>query len=148
MGRITFHVRYADLPENVQLEGCEQAREGWLACAGMETYEAVLEAGPIRMRPVLMTAVSTIFGMRPVALATGDGAEWRNPMGIGGLCWVVIHRVADCFGLGVGHAFERQLERIRTLQIERLRADVELTVEKSQPGQMNEMNGSVEIAAG
>jgi Cu/Ag efflux pump CusA len=29
-----------------------------------------------------MTAVSTIFGMLPVALSTGDGSEWRNPMGI------------------------------------------------------------------
>jgi HAE1 family hydrophobic/amphiphilic exporter-1 len=41
------------------------------------------------MRPVLMTAVSTIFGMLPVAFGTGDGSEWRNPMGliaIGGLC--------------------------------------------------------------
>jgi HAE1 family hydrophobic/amphiphilic exporter-1 len=44
--------------------------------------EAVLEAGPTRMRPVLMTAVSTIFGMLPVAFSTGDGSEWRNPMGI------------------------------------------------------------------
>jgi HAE1 family hydrophobic/amphiphilic exporter-1 len=55
---------------------------------GMPMREAVLEAGPIRMRPVLMTAVSTIFGMLPVAFSSGDGSEWRNPMGviaIGGL---------------------------------------------------------------
>ena len=40
------------------------------------------------MRPVLMTAVSTIFGMLPLALGAGDGSEWRSPMGviaIGGL---------------------------------------------------------------
>jgi hydrophobic/amphiphilic exporter-1 (mainly G- bacteria), HAE1 family len=49
---------------------------------GRSLYEAVLEAGPIRMRPVLMTAVSTIFGMLPVALSHGEGAEWRRPMGI------------------------------------------------------------------
>ena len=56
--------------------------------AGHSLYDAVLEAGPTRMRPVLMTAVSTIFGMLPVALSSGDGSEWRNPMGviaIGGL---------------------------------------------------------------
>lgn len=55
---------------------------------GRSLTEAVLEAGPTRMRPVLMTAVSTIFGMLPVAFSTGDGSEWRNPMGviaIGGL---------------------------------------------------------------
>jgi multidrug efflux pump subunit AcrB len=40
------------------------------------------------MRPVLMTAVSTICGMLPVAFGQGDGSELRNPMGmiaIGGL---------------------------------------------------------------
>jgi HAE1 family hydrophobic/amphiphilic exporter-1 len=55
---------------------------------GRALREAVLEAGPTRMRPVLMTAVSTIFGMLPLALGTGDGSEWRRPMGlvaIGGL---------------------------------------------------------------
>ena len=49
---------------------------------GAALYDAVLEAGPTRMRPVLMTAVSTVFGMLPVALSTGDGSEWRSPMGI------------------------------------------------------------------
>jgi HAE1 family hydrophobic/amphiphilic exporter-1 len=55
---------------------------------GRSLYEAVLEAGPVRLRPVLMTAVSTIFGMMPLAYGSGDGSEWRNPMGvvcIGGL---------------------------------------------------------------
>jgi HAE1 family hydrophobic/amphiphilic exporter-1 len=53
-----------------------------LRARGMPLYEAVLEAGPTRMRPVLMTAVSTIFGMLPLAYGAGDGAEWRAPMGI------------------------------------------------------------------
>jgi HAE1 family hydrophobic/amphiphilic exporter-1 len=59
-----------------------------LRARGLPLRDAVLEAGPTRMRPVLMTAVSTIFGMVPVAFGTGDGSEWRNPMGlvaIGGL---------------------------------------------------------------
>jgi HAE1 family hydrophobic/amphiphilic exporter-1 len=59
-----------------------------LRSRGRALREAVLEAGPTRMRPVLMTALSTIFGMLPLALGTGDGSEWRRPMGlvaIGGL---------------------------------------------------------------
>ena len=59
-----------------------------LRARGLPVRDAILEAGPARMRPVLMTAVSTIFGMIPVAFGTGDGSEWRNPMGviaIGGL---------------------------------------------------------------
>jgi HAE1 family hydrophobic/amphiphilic exporter-1 len=55
---------------------------------GLPLMQAALEAGPIRLRPVLMTAISTIFGMLPVAFGRGDGSEWRAPMGvisIGGL---------------------------------------------------------------
>jgi HAE1 family hydrophobic/amphiphilic exporter-1 len=55
---------------------------------GLPLEEAVLESGRVRLRPVLMTAVSTIFGMMPLAFGAGDGSEWRNPMGvicIGGL---------------------------------------------------------------
>ena len=50
--------------------------------------EAMLGAGPVRLRPVLMTAFSTIFGMIPVAFSVSQGAEFRNAMGflvIGGL---------------------------------------------------------------
>jgi HAE1 family hydrophobic/amphiphilic exporter-1 len=56
--------------------------------AGKSTLEALLEAGPIRLRPILMTTVAMIAGMIPVALARGDGAETRVPMAvaiIGGL---------------------------------------------------------------
>jgi len=59
-----------------------------LRAAGKSTQEALLEAGPIRLRPILMTTVAMIAGMIPVALARGDGAETRVPMGvaiIGGL---------------------------------------------------------------
>ncbi|MEI7705475.1 MAG: efflux RND transporter permease subunit [Deltaproteobacteria bacterium] len=59
-----------------------------LRAAGKSTREALLEAGPIRLRPILMTTVAMIAGMIPVALARGDGAETRVPMGvaiIGGL---------------------------------------------------------------
>jgi HAE1 family hydrophobic/amphiphilic exporter-1 len=55
---------------------------------GLALRDAVIEAGPIRLRPVLMTTAAMIFGMMPVAFGRGDGAEWRNPMGviaIGGL---------------------------------------------------------------
>ncbi len=55
---------------------------------GRSTHQALLEAGPIRLRPILMTTVAMIAGMLPVALARGDGAELRAPMAvavIGGL---------------------------------------------------------------
>jgi HAE1 family hydrophobic/amphiphilic exporter-1 len=53
-----------------------------LRAQGRSTREALLEAGPIRLRPILMTSVAMIAGMVPVALARGDGAETRVPMAI------------------------------------------------------------------
>ena len=55
---------------------------------GDSPRKSMLEAAQLRLRPVLMTAFSTIFGMIPIAIATSDGAEFRNAMGvivIGGL---------------------------------------------------------------
>jgi hydrophobic/amphiphilic exporter-1 (mainly G- bacteria), HAE1 family len=49
---------------------------------GMERDEAMRRAGPVRLRPILMTTVAMIFGMLPSALGTGDGAETRQPMAI------------------------------------------------------------------
>jgi len=63
-------------------------RANQLVDEGQPRRDAVLQACPERLRPVLMTALSAIFGMVPVALATSDGAEWRNALGallIGGL---------------------------------------------------------------
>ncbi|MFP6598927.1 MAG: efflux RND transporter permease subunit [Deltaproteobacteria bacterium] len=53
-----------------------------LRTRGVETREAILEAGRIRLRPILMTALSTIFGILPIALGTGAGAETRRPLGV------------------------------------------------------------------
>jgi HAE1 family hydrophobic/amphiphilic exporter-1 len=49
---------------------------------GLLANEAMLEAAHLRLRPILMTAFSTVFGMIPIALATSDGAELRTSMGI------------------------------------------------------------------
>jgi hydrophobic/amphiphilic exporter-1 (mainly G- bacteria), HAE1 family len=59
-----------------------------LKAQGRSTYDALMEAGPIRLRPILMTTFAMIFGMLPVALALGEGGETRAPMAmavIGGL---------------------------------------------------------------
>jgi HAE1 family hydrophobic/amphiphilic exporter-1 len=60
-----------------------QARE-----RGESVVEALVEAGVLRLRPILMTTVAMVFGMLPVALALGEGGEARAPMAvcvIGGL---------------------------------------------------------------
>jgi len=52
---------------------------------GHDTVEALKLAGRVRMRPILMTTFSMIFGMLPIALATGAGSEWKN-----GMAWALI----------------------------------------------------------
>ena len=49
---------------------------------GMSVRRAVLDAGHSRMRPVLMTSLTTILGMVPMAIGSGEGAEMWRPMGI------------------------------------------------------------------
>lgn len=49
---------------------------------GMERKEALITAGPIRLKPILMTTFAMIFGMMPIALGIGEGAETRAPMAI------------------------------------------------------------------
>ena len=49
---------------------------------GLSRREAILGAGPVRLRPILMTTFAMVFGMLPVAFGMGEGAETRAPMGI------------------------------------------------------------------
>ncbi|WP_017725939.1 efflux RND transporter permease subunit [Halalkalibacterium ligniniphilum] len=50
--------------------------------AGLPTYDAIIEAVKHRTRPVLMTALTTILGVLPMALAIGEGTEMQRPIGI------------------------------------------------------------------
>jgi HAE1 family hydrophobic/amphiphilic exporter-1 len=52
---------------------------------GHNTRDALILAGKVRMRPILMTTFSMIFGMMPIALASGAGSEWKN-----GMAWALI----------------------------------------------------------
>ncbi|MDB4803752.1 efflux RND transporter permease subunit [Verrucomicrobia bacterium] len=49
---------------------------------GMNAHQAMVQSGAVRLRPILMTAVSTISGILPIAIGFGAGAESRRPMGI------------------------------------------------------------------
>jgi multidrug efflux pump len=55
---------------------------------GKDTVEAILEAGRIRFRPILMTSVATVMGVLPIAIGAGAGSISRRPLGyaiVGGL---------------------------------------------------------------
>ena len=61
----------------VLIEAVNQARE-----RGLPKHEAIVEAGKLRLRPILITKLTTILGLLPMALGLGEGAEVRAPMAI------------------------------------------------------------------
>jgi hydrophobic/amphiphilic exporter-1 (mainly G- bacteria), HAE1 family len=61
----------------VLIDAVNQARE-----RGLAKHEAIVEAGRLRLRPILITKLTTILGLLPMALGVGEGAEVRAPMAI------------------------------------------------------------------
>ena len=53
--------------------------------SGMNVFDALMEAGNSRIRPILMTTTAMVIGMLPLALATDSGSEWKS-----GLAWAII----------------------------------------------------------
>jgi HAE1 family hydrophobic/amphiphilic exporter-1 len=83
-----------------------------LKAEGKETKEALVLANHARLRPILMTTIAMVFGMLPIALASGAGAEWKN-----GLAWVVGGLTSSLFLTlivvpVVYLIFDRMLERL------------------------------------
>lgn len=75
---------------------------------GYNVYDAIVEAGKVRLRPIMMTLVSTILGGLPLILSTGAGAESRNAIG-----WVVFG------GLGIAVVFTLYLTPVLYLGLAR-----------------------------
>jgi HAE1 family hydrophobic/amphiphilic exporter-1 len=64
-----------------------------LRSRGSERNEAILKAGPVRLRPILMTSMTTMLGLTPMALGLGEGAEVQAPLAtavIGGLLFSTV----------------------------------------------------------
>jgi HAE1 family hydrophobic/amphiphilic exporter-1 len=61
----------------VLIDAVNQGRE-----RGLDKAAAILEAGRVRLRPILITTVSTVLGLLPMAIGFGEGAEVRTPMAI------------------------------------------------------------------
>jgi hydrophobe/amphiphile efflux-1 (HAE1) family protein len=91
--------------------------------AGRNQFDALMEAGQVRLRPILMTTLAMIFGMLPMAIGMGEGGETQAPMGravIGGvitstLLTLVVVPVAytylDSLGKRVAAWFKRGHEK-------------------------------------
>ncbi|MCC6514790.1 MAG: efflux RND transporter permease subunit, partial [Chitinophagales bacterium] len=81
---------------------------------GLPLKEALIEAGKERLRPILMTTVAMIFGMLPIALSNGPGAEFKRSM-----AWVIIGGLSSSLLLTlvvvptVYYIFDRIKEKIQ-----------------------------------
>ena len=64
---------------------------------GMETKEAIVQGSVTRLRAVLLTALTTMIGMLPMALSTSEGAEFRSPMAITVLAGMTVTTVLTLF---------------------------------------------------
>ncbi|MFA8451529.1 MAG: efflux RND transporter permease subunit [Bacteroidales bacterium] len=80
---------------------------------GVPIAEALIEATRTRFRPIVMTTLAMVFGMLPIALASGAGAEWKN-----GLAWALIGGLSSSLVLTmvvvpvVFYIFERILQKL------------------------------------
>lgn len=64
---------------------------------GVERHQALLQACPVRLRPILMTSIATIAGATPAAFALGPGAETQRPMAIGLVGGMMVSTVMTLF---------------------------------------------------
>ena len=83
---------------------------------GMPVEEAILTAGPIRLRPILMTTMAMILGMLPSALGRGEGGEFRAPISIATIGGLITSTALTLVVVPVAYLLlARFLERVKTL---------------------------------
>ena len=81
-----------------------------LRARGYSRTDALLEAGPTRMKPVLMTTLATIMGMLPTALAINEGSEWRAPMAIAVISGLALSMLISLLVVPASYAIFDQIQ--------------------------------------
>ncbi len=71
---------------------------------GLGMKEALLKAGPVRLRPILMTTAAMVFGMLPIALGTGAGSESRAPMAVAVIGGLLVSTLLTLVVVPVGYS--------------------------------------------
>jgi HAE1 family hydrophobic/amphiphilic exporter-1 len=86
----------------------EQAESLWVGGATLEA--ALVEAGTIRVRPILMTTLATVAGLTPLALGLGAGAELQRPLALAVVGGLLVSTAVSLFVTPalVGLAFRRR----------------------------------------
>ena len=81
---------------------------------GLSVRDAILKAGPIRLRPILMTTIAMILGMMPSALGSGEGSEFRSPISIATIGGLITSTLLTLIVVPVSYLLlARTLERVK-----------------------------------
>ena len=87
-----------------------------LKSRGLSVEDAVMEAGSARLRPILMTTITTALGLLPMALGFGDGAELRTPLAISVISGLLVSTALTLILIPTLYVLvDRSLQRLRAL---------------------------------
>ena len=76
--------------------------------------DAILKAGPVRLRPILMTTIAMILGMMPSAMGSGEGSEFRSPISIATIGGLITSTMLTLVVVPVAYLLlARTLERVK-----------------------------------
>jgi CzcA family heavy metal efflux pump len=81
---------------------------GQLRAGGMPLDEAVVQAGRTRFRPILMTGLTTIFGLLPLAVGFGPGAQMQQPLAIAVIGGLIVNTLLTRLLIPVGYIVVRR----------------------------------------
>ncbi|MBV9200682.1 MAG: efflux RND transporter permease subunit, partial [Alphaproteobacteria bacterium] len=76
---------------------------------GKSAEEAIVEAAVLRFRPIMMTTMAAIFGILPIALGYGAGAELRQPLGVAVVGGLVVSQALTLFTIPVTYLYMERL---------------------------------------
>jgi multidrug efflux pump subunit AcrB len=109
---------------------------------GLTLEEAVVEAGAVRLRPIMMTTLTTAFGMLPLALGLGEGSELMQPLAIAVVSGMFFSMALTLFVVpGAYVGMNRLAERLKAWMVGR-RSDEEDEDEPAIGGQQPEPAGA------
>ncbi len=77
---------------------------------GVHKFEAVVDGAAVRLRPVLITSLTTMFGMFPMAISTSEGAEMRSPMAISLMGGLAVGTVLTLFIVPIIYSYFAKIE--------------------------------------
>jgi len=84
---------------------------------GLSVKDAILKAGPVRLRPILMTTVAMILGMMPSAVGTGEGSGFRSPISIATIGGLITSTLLTLVVVPVAYLIlSRIVERVRAMR--------------------------------